>query len=214
MHRSQNAEPRNPDRPVSLVERRSPTAGDDAIALLQAELRDIEGLFQLLEQAADVDRRRQLFERIADRLAIRAHLEERHFYPAVKEKRTKDAVLSSLHEHLGIKRILAELWTTAPDHPRFEATMKVLRQQVKHHAHEEETDLFPTVRAILPTPELVAIADELRRERAIYQSAAAPLAGPDELANARRRREAPTSPPACETRDPLPHALRATATMR
>ena len=53
--------------------------------------------------------RQQLFEQIADKLAIHAAIEERHFYPSVKNKATDDLLLESVEEHLEMKRIIADL---------------------------------------------------------------------------------------------------------
>lgn len=133
----------------------------DAIQLLEEQHREVEGLFEEIEQASDAEEKRELFEEIADQLTVHALIEERHFYPAVKEKRTEDILLEALEEHLSIKRLLADLLKLSPDDDQFDAKLKVLQEQVEHHVEEEEGDLFPKVRKILDKEMLEAVGQEM-----------------------------------------------------
>ena len=80
----------------------------DAVEMLEGQHREVEDLFEKLENAGRRDKRK-IFTEIADKLAIHATIEERDFYPVVKAKRTESILLESLEEHLGIKRVLADL---------------------------------------------------------------------------------------------------------
>ena len=133
----------------------------DAIELLEEQHREVEALFEEIEQASDAEEKRDLFEEIADQLTVHALIEERHFYPAVKEKRTEDILLESLEEHLSIKRLLADLLKLSPEDEQFDAKLKVLQEQVEHHVEEEEGELFPKVRKILDKEMLQAVAQEM-----------------------------------------------------
>ena len=84
-------------------------------------------------------------EEIADALAVHATIEERHFYPAVKEKRTEEILFESVEEHLEIKRAIADLLALEAIDETFEAKVKVLQEDVEHHVEEEENQLFPKV---------------------------------------------------------------------
>jgi len=132
----------------------------NAIDLLEGQHREVEKLFAKLEKA-NGDAKERLFTEIADKLAIHATIEERHFYPAVKEKRTEDILLESLEEHLGIKRVLADLLAIEVDDETFDAKAKVLKEQVEHHVEEEEDDLFPKVKKLLDEETLIAIAQQM-----------------------------------------------------
>lgn len=81
----------------------------NAVAKLERQHREMEELFAKLERADRDERKQKLFTQIADKLAVHASIEEEAFYPAVKAKRTEDILLESLEEHLGIKRVLADL---------------------------------------------------------------------------------------------------------
>ena len=79
----------------------------------------------------------------------------------MRAKRTEAILLESLEEHLGIKRVLADLLAIDVDDETFDAKVKVLKEQVEHHVGEEEDDLFPKVRKILDDEMLIAIAQQM-----------------------------------------------------
>ena len=147
-----------------------------AIKLLEAQHREVEKLFSQFEKAKDSDKKTQLFEEIADKLAVHAAIEEHHFYPTVKEKRTEDILLESVEEHLGIKRTLADLLKMDAADERFDAAMKVLKEEVLHHAKEEETDLFPKVKKILSAEDLDLLEQEMVAEQEELEAAGEPRA--------------------------------------
>jgi hemerythrin superfamily protein len=132
----------------------------NAIEMLEGQHRQVEQLFARIEKAQGEEKWR-LFLEVADALAIHATIEERHFYPAVKEKRTEDILLEALEEHLTVKRTLADLLRTEIEDETFDAKLKVLKEEVEHHVGEEEGDLFPKVRKILDADQLEGIAQEM-----------------------------------------------------
>jgi hemerythrin superfamily protein len=132
-----------------------------AIDMLESQHREVEDLFEKLGKAQGAGPKKKLFTEIADKLAVHATIEERNFYPAVKAKRTEDILLESLEEHLGIKRVLADLLAISAEDETFDAKVKVLQEQVDHHVGEEEDDLFPKVKKIMDAESLIAIAQEM-----------------------------------------------------
>ena len=118
----------------------------NAIDLLKSQHREVEKLFAELEKAKDSRQKQKLFGELADSLAGHATIEEHQFYPAVRAKRTEDILLESLEEHLGIKRVLADLLKIDANDKTFDAKLKVLKEQVEHHVGEEEKELFPKVK--------------------------------------------------------------------
>jgi hemerythrin superfamily protein len=147
-----------------------------AIDLLESQHREVEKLFSQIEKAKDSDRKTELFETIADKLAVHAAIEEHHFYPAVKEKRTEDILLEAVEEHLGIKRVLADLLETDAEDETFDAKIKVLKEEVEHHVGEEEKDLFPKVKKLFSTAELDAIEQQMVAEQEELEAAGDPRA--------------------------------------
>jgi hemerythrin superfamily protein len=136
-----------------------------AIDLLEGQHREVDALFAALEKATSTEQKAGLFDQLADKLAIHAAIEEHHFYPTVRARRTEDILLESLEEHLSIKRVLADLLDTDADDETFDAKIKVLQEQVEHHVGEEEGDLFPKVRQLLSATELDALEQEMVAEQ-------------------------------------------------
>jgi hemerythrin superfamily protein len=136
----------------------------DAIEMLKSQHREVEELFSKFDGFGEnaTKSKQTTFEKIADALAMHATIEEKHFYPAVKAKRTEDILLEALEEHLGIKRVIADLLKTQSSDPTFDAKVKVLKEQVEHHVEEEESDLFPKVRKVLDKAELTALAATMK----------------------------------------------------
>jgi hemerythrin superfamily protein len=125
----------------------------DAIELLKTQHEEVKALFRKIEKAEE-EEKQDLFEQIADNLAVHATIEEKQFYPATKNARTEELLQEAVEEHLAAKRLIADLMEMSPDDPQFEAKVTVLKEQVEHHVEEEENELFPKVRKMLGKDEL------------------------------------------------------------
>ena len=124
----------------------------NAIDLLKQQHDEVEELFKKIENARSG--KEELFDQIADALAVHSAIEEQHFYPATKDARTEELLHEAVEEHLAVKRVIADLLEMEPDDPQFEAKIKVLKEQVEHHVEEEEKELFPKVRKMHSKDEL------------------------------------------------------------
>jgi hypothetical protein len=113
-------------------------AKPDAVALLKADHRKVEDLFEKFEKARDAERKKALAEEICTELCVHATLEEEIFYPACKEKVEDDLLSESYVEHDGAKVMIAELLGSSPDDEFYDAKMTVLSEEIKHHVKEEE----------------------------------------------------------------------------
>jgi hemerythrin superfamily protein len=157
----------------------------NAIELLKSQHRAVEKLFAQIDKAKTAGAKQGLFEQIADSLAVHATIEEHQFYSAVRGKRTEDILLEALEEHVGIKRVLADLLETDANDPTFDAKIKVLSEQVEHHVGEEEKDLFPKVKKILGSEELEILGQNMSAEQAELEEKGEPRdAIPGETAEA------------------------------
>jgi hemerythrin superfamily protein len=120
----------------------------NAIDLLERQHREVEGLFEELDEAGEdaTKTRERLCREISDQLAVHAEIEERLFYPESKEAGSEERLRQSVEQHLSVKRLLAENMEVGVADPRFGARMKVVEAQLRHHVEEEEKELFPRVR--------------------------------------------------------------------
>ena len=146
----------------------------NALELLTNQHREVEKLFARIEKATKTEIKNKLFAQLADDLAMHAAIEEHQFYPAVRAKRTEDILLESLEEHVGIKRVLADLLETDAADETFDAKIKVLKEQVEHHVEEEETDLFPKSKKVLDAKEMTALGASMDEEKSRIEKKGAP----------------------------------------
>ena len=110
----------------------------DAIALLKADHRKVEELFEKFEDAKSASAKKALTQEICTELMIHATIEEEIFYPACKGKVEEDLMDDSYVEHDGAKVMIAELLAGSPDDEFYDAKMTVLSEEIKHHVKEEE----------------------------------------------------------------------------
>jgi hemerythrin superfamily protein len=113
--------------------------GQDAIALLKADHRQVEEWFEQFEKARDANRKQDLADKICAALKVHTTIEEEIFYPAFLEATDDtDTHHEAEVEHEGAKKLIAEIEASAPDDDYFDAKVKVLSEMIKHHVKEEE----------------------------------------------------------------------------
>ena len=114
------------------------TAKLDAIALLKADHRKVEALFEKFEKARKDEIKLALVQQICTELSIHATIEEEIFYPACKGEVEDDLLNEAYVEHDGAKVMIAELLASKPGDEFYDAKVKVLSEEIKHHVKEEE----------------------------------------------------------------------------
>ena len=114
------------------------TKSQDAIALLKADHRKVEELFEQFEKARGDGRKRKLALEICKELTIHTILEEEIFYPACEGKVEEDLLKESVVEHDAAKVMIAEIEAGEPSDDFYDAKVKVLQEEIEHHVQEEE----------------------------------------------------------------------------
>lgn len=138
------------------------TETTDALELLTEQHAEVDALFAQIEDADDADEKSMLFRQLADKLAAHAAIEEKIFYPSVLSEETCDQLLESSEEHLAAKRILADMLALDPEDAHWDAKLTVLKEEIRHHAHqEEEGKLFPILRKKMSADQLAGLGNEL-----------------------------------------------------
>ena len=130
---------KTPTAKRSATEGRKAGPQKDAIALLKADHREVEGWFAQFEKATSSARKDDLAVRICRALRVHTTIEEELFYPAfLAATRDKDLHHEAEIEHEGAKRLIADIEATDMGDDHFEARVKVLSEMIKHHVKEEE----------------------------------------------------------------------------
>jgi hemerythrin superfamily protein len=110
----------------------------DAVALLKADHRKVEGLFADFEPAKGDGKKKALAMKICMELTVHTKIEEDIFYPACEGKVEEDLLKEAYVEHDGAKVLIAEIEAGGPDDEFYDAKVKVLSEQIEHHVKEEE----------------------------------------------------------------------------
>lgn len=110
----------------------------DAITLLKADHRKVEDLFETYENSKSKSVKAKLAQQICMELTIHATIEEEIFYPAVKGQVEDDMLDEAYVEHDGAKMMIGEILAGNPGDDFYDAKVKVLSEEIKHHVKEEE----------------------------------------------------------------------------
>ena len=95
-------------------------------------------------------RRQALIDKIAEELEIHSTIEEEIFYPAVKNARGGQSLVSEAKsEHDKVDALVAEAQGMSMDTDEVAEKVKELRDAVVHHATEEEREMFPLAQSQL-----------------------------------------------------------------
>jgi hemerythrin-like domain-containing protein len=144
-----------------------------ATTLLKKDHTTVKGIFREYEQTGEraFKTRRALFEKMKKELDVHSKIEEEIFYPAVREARTKKAeeiVDEALTEHQKAKELLEEISALSPEEEEFDEKVSELIQDVKHHAAEEEDEMFAEAEKNFSAEELEDLGARLEeRKRAL-----------------------------------------------
>jgi len=155
--------------PLAAIRRRlglSVPETTDGVALLEADHRTVEKLFARFKMAKSSRDKGSIGRKICDELTIHTQIEEKIFYPqARKHLRDEVMVNEAVVEHAHLKELIRDLEAMKPSNEMYTADMKVLMDYVKHHVKEEESELFPKLRATPMDMEMAGTKMAAMKER-------------------------------------------------
>ena len=139
----------------------------DGITELLQEHQEVKEAFQQLERGLEPARRRDLLQSVAAALSRHTRTEERHLYPLVRKAllHGNDIADHEARQHDEISRLLHLLRDMDDDDPHLQNRMLQLISETLHHMHEEESDLFPQLRAECHQDELRSLGERVRAAR-------------------------------------------------
>jgi hypothetical protein len=111
----------------------------DAIALLKADHKEVEGWFADFEKTESGSKKQKLADKICLALRVHTEIEEEIFYPACREAGIDDDMMDEADvEHSGAKKLIAEIESGKAGDDHWNAKVHVLGEMIKHHVKEEE----------------------------------------------------------------------------
>jgi hemerythrin superfamily protein len=121
----------------------------NAVKLLKSQHRQVKKLFSEALSASSPAACEKATTEVCDQLAVHATIEEKIFYPESMMEKTEDLLREAVEEHLGAKRVIADIMAATPSDPQYLAKVTVLKEMIEHHVEEEEETLFPRVEKLL-----------------------------------------------------------------
>lgn len=111
----------------------------DAIQLLKADHREVEGWFEDFEKTNSDSKKQKLATQICTALKVHTQIEEEIFYPACREVGIEEDMMDEADvEHQGAKNLIGEIEAGGPGDDHWDAKVTVLGEMIKHHVKEEE----------------------------------------------------------------------------
>jgi hemerythrin superfamily protein len=133
----------------------------DAVEMLKEQHRIATRIIDALIEAEGRDRGEVSLDALLEVLASHMEMEERIFYPTLKEASDDERLLDAAEEHLSVKRLLADLIDGEQGDPTYVAKLRVLREQVARHVSMEERELFPQAERRFDEEVRQALAQEM-----------------------------------------------------
>lgn len=117
-----------------------------ALDLLEEDHQQVDGFFDEYETLEDVGEKERMALKICLALTVHAQIEEEIFYPAAREAIERAELIDeAIVEHASAKQLIAEIEEMDANDELYDAKVKVLGEQVRHHVEEEEDELFPQI---------------------------------------------------------------------
>ncbi|HYL27495.1 MAG TPA: hemerythrin domain-containing protein [Candidatus Nitrosotalea sp.] len=142
----------------------------DILAVIKDEHKSVGTLLDEIKECDPEDERLEELAAATERaLTLHATLEERLFYPELRERAEESEelvdVFEAYTEHDVVKHLLALLSSGRKRDEEFKAELLVLGESVRHHVREEESTIFSLARELLDDDELESLGEKWQRSK-------------------------------------------------
>lgn len=140
----------------------------DAITLLREDHKLLRALSQQLADTTEgeTSRRKGLLNRLETELSAHTTIEEEIFYPAFLDASNdiEDArkVAEGIEEHRACDRkVIPDMHKADIGSIAYSGEAKVLKDYIHHHLKEEEEEMFPRVKKLIPAEALKKLGEKM-----------------------------------------------------
>jgi len=120
---------------------------NDAITLLKRDHKIVDRLFALFDEVRDRRDKKAVAQKLCKVIAIHMAIEEELLYPKAHAALQDDEGVNEAEvEHMSAKVLIADIESLNVADEKYDATVAVLGEYIRHHVKEEETDMFPQLR--------------------------------------------------------------------
>lgn len=163
----------------------TPTRTNDMIEILTQDHREVEQLFQELEQPdLDPERRGLVLNAAIAELVRHSVAEEEHLYPATRQALPDGDRIADkeIADHSEAEEVMKRLERLQPDEAEVDSLTRSLISDVRAHIEDEEGNLFPRLRETCSTEQLADLGAKIDQAK--------------QMAPTRPHPAAPDTPPA------------------
>lgn len=142
----------------------APTETKDMINILVQDHREVEGIFQELEDPrTDAERRGQLVSVATAELVRHSIAEEEHLYPATRRALPDGDEIADkeVEDHADAEELMKRLERMQPDEPEYQSVTQSLMSAIREHIEDEEGTLFPRLREVCSTEQLADLGRKI-----------------------------------------------------
>jgi hemerythrin-like domain-containing protein len=153
----------------------------DVVDLLSADHREFDRIFTELEglfgqSGPDVLRRkRELVDEVTIGLVKHSVAEETRVYPKVEQQVDREEAENSKHEHAEAEETMKRLERMDPEDPQFDTEVATLIREIRQHVEHEESRMFTELRAAFTREQLVEMAQDVERVKAMAPTRPHPM---------------------------------------
>ena len=144
---------------------------NDPIAMLKRDHRDVARMLKTLASSRPGATRRKTTERVIEALQLHVAIEEKLIYPLIAERVGQEEAQEAETEH-GLARAGLTKMTQLVDEAGYGAAVAMVTAGIKHHVKEEETEIFPKLKAKLDRDELAQLGDAVAQQKRSRRRAA------------------------------------------
>lgn len=142
--------------------------GGTVVEELTADHREVEELFARIEALPPGEEKRKLYaDQVTIELVRHSIAEEEYLFPAVRAHVPGGGPLADkeLADLEGAERLLKDLEGLGAADPAFDRTLTRLIHELRSHMSDEEGNLFPRLRDVMPDQELTELGDKVRQAK-------------------------------------------------
>ena len=143
------------------------TRGADVVDELTADHREATELLDQILTTSDPQTRRDMADTVITELVRHSVAEEMYVYPVIEETFPdgKKVVEHDIEEHKELERTMKELESLDATDASFTEVVGRLREQLHHHATDEEDEQFPRLRTYVPHEKLVEMREQVDKAK-------------------------------------------------
>ncbi|QJQ94669.1 MULTISPECIES: hemerythrin domain-containing protein [Halomonadaceae] len=157
--------------------------GRDVIDILTTDHQEMLELITQIERATDPAQRRELADTVIAEIMRHSVAEEMYVYPVMEKHipNGADEVEHDKEEHDEIVQVMKKLEDADASDAVFMEYVQELKQQLDHHANDEESDQFPKLRTHISADDLVDMGEKVENAKKLAPTRPHPSAPHSEL---------------------------------